>query len=186
MNQHLIADAKPWYRHPWPWILMSGPFTVVVAGVFTAYLAVVSNDGLVEDDYYKQGLAVNKRSVRDHQALTLGVHAELMQGLDGRQLRVLLRGNADVVFPSDILLRIVHPTRSGVDQTLTLHADGSGGYSGKLATPLSGRWHVVLEDEKNEWRLTGDWHTEKYGSLSLPMAAVDVEQPIDLPGKAKN
>lgn len=185
MNQNLLTDTKPWYRHPWPWILMSGPFTVVVAAVFTAYLAVVSNDGLVEDDYYKQGLAVNKRSVRDHQALSLGVHAELMQGLDGSQIRVLLRGNADVVFPPDIILRIVHPTRSGVDQTLTLHNDGAGGYSGKLAAPLSGRWHVVLEDEKNEWRLTGDWHTEKSESLSLPVVAVGVEKPIDLPENMK-
>jgi hypothetical protein len=40
---------KPWYRHPWPWILMSGPAIVVVAGIFTAYLAVTTADGLVAD-----------------------------------------------------------------------------------------------------------------------------------------
>ena len=185
MNPNLTADTKPWYRHPWPWILMSGPFTVVVAGVFTVYLAVVSNDGLVADDYYKQGLAVNKRSVRDQQAVTLGVQAELMQGLDGGQIRVLLRGNAGVLFPSEIVLHAVHPTRSGVDQSVSLRADGAGSYSGKLAAPLSGRWHIVLEDEKNEWRLTGDWLTDKAASLSLPLAVTDQEKPIDVPRNMK-
>jgi hypothetical protein len=185
MNPNLTADTKPWYRHPWPWILMSGPFTVVVAGVFTAYLAVVSNDGLVADDYYKQGLAVNKRSVRDHQAVDLGVQAELMQGLNGGQIRVLLRGKTDVVFPPELALHIVHPTRSGVDQSVSLHADGAGSYSGKLTTPLSGRWHIVLEDEKNEWRLTGDWLTDKNASLSLPVLVTGVEKPIDLPENTK-
>jgi hypothetical protein len=33
---------------------------VIVAGAVTVWLAVVSNDGLVTDDYYKQGLAVNQ------------------------------------------------------------------------------------------------------------------------------
>ena len=51
MNSKLTKASLPWYRHPWPWILMSGPFVVVVAGVITLYLAVVSDDGLVDDDY---------------------------------------------------------------------------------------------------------------------------------------
>jgi hypothetical protein len=52
------ADKKPWYKEPWPWILMAGPVIVIVAGVITAWLAVISNDGLVSDDYYKQGMGL--------------------------------------------------------------------------------------------------------------------------------
>jgi hypothetical protein len=170
MNQNAITDTKPWYRHPWPWILMAGPFTVIVAGVFTTYLAVVSNDGLVEDDYYKQGLAVNQQSARDQKALSLGVKAEVMLGNDGSQLRIMLLGNQGLVFPQEINLRIIHPTRAGVDQKLFLRADGNGFYTGKLSTPLTGRWHVVLEDEKNQWRLTGDWMMAKDAILHLPVA----------------
>ncbi len=33
------ARTQPWYREPWPWILMAGPATVVVAGLITAWLA---------------------------------------------------------------------------------------------------------------------------------------------------
>ncbi|MBV5267272.1 MAG: FixH family protein, partial [Burkholderiaceae bacterium] len=71
MNAKINLVSLPWYREPWPWILMSGPFIVVVAGFITAYLAVISNDGLVSDDYYKQGLTVNQRTERDQRAITL-------------------------------------------------------------------------------------------------------------------
>ena len=42
---------RPWYREPWPWILMSGPAVVVCAGIATAVIAVETNDGLVAEDY---------------------------------------------------------------------------------------------------------------------------------------
>ena len=36
-----------------------GPAAVIVAGVYTTILAFSSTDGLVADDYYKQGLMIN-------------------------------------------------------------------------------------------------------------------------------
>jgi hypothetical protein len=80
MNSKLNAGAQPWYREPWPWLLMLGPLVVIVAGFVTAYLAVVSNDGLVEDDYYKQGLAVNQRTARAQRAAELGIEARTAAG----------------------------------------------------------------------------------------------------------
>ena len=168
MNSKLIKATSPWYRHPWPWILMSGPFVVVVAGLITAYLAAVSNDGLVDDDYYKQGLAINQETARDQMAAQRGLQAEVMQNAEALQIRILLRGNPDVVLPPILRLRITHPTRAGVDQHLVLRADATGSYSGKLSTPLVGRWHISIEDEKSEWRLSGDWIVEKTASLRLP------------------
>ena len=68
----LLTPTKPWYREPWPWLLMSGPAIVVVAGIITTVLAVRTHDGLVVDDYYKQGLAVNKDLSRDLAAKKIG------------------------------------------------------------------------------------------------------------------
>jgi uncharacterized protein len=171
MNPKLTEAIRPWYRHPWPWILMSGPFVVVVAGVLTAYLAVVSNDGLVDDDYYKQGLAINQETARDQVAVQRGLQAEVMQNAETRQIRILLQGNPGIALPQELKLRIAHPTRAGVDQRLLLQAEGAGTYSGKLSAALVGRWHISLEDENNEWRLSGDWVTEKTPSLRLPTSA---------------
>ena len=39
---------------------MAGPAVVIVAGFITAWLAIESNDGLVDDNYYKVGLSVNQ------------------------------------------------------------------------------------------------------------------------------
>ena len=167
MNRKLIA-IKPWYRHPWPWILMAGPFIVVIAGLFTLYLAVRSNDGLVDDDYYKQGLAVNQVTARNQSAVRLGLQADLMLSSDGKQIRILLRGRPDTALPDVLKVRIAHPTRAGVDQNVLLRTDGAGSYSGALSALLTGRWRIALEDEKGEWRLTGDWRIEKDASLHLP------------------
>jgi len=40
-------SSKPWYREPWPWILMSGPAVVVVAGTVTAVIAIRTADPVV-------------------------------------------------------------------------------------------------------------------------------------------
>ena len=168
MNSPLTENSQPWYRHRWPWILMAGPFIVVVAGFITAYLAVTSNDGLVDDDYYKQGLSVNKVTARDQKASGLGLQADLMRSTEGQQIRILLRANSGVALPDALKLRLVHPTRGGGDQSILLRADGGGSYSGQLAAPLAGRWHIALEDSKSEWRLTGDWAIEKNAALHLP------------------
>ena len=170
MNSKLNAGAQPWYREPWPWLLMLGPVVVIVAGFLTAYLAVVSNDGLVEDDYYKQGLAVNQRTARAQRAAELGIEVELLLGGAGDRVRALLRGKEGFHLPEVLNLRIVHPTRPGFDQKVVLRSEGGGVYTGALA-PLQGRWHVTLEDDRQEWRLAGDWLTESPAVLGLTTSA---------------
>lgn len=154
------AQTQPWYREPWPWILMSGPAIVVVAGLITAWLALRGEDGLVADDYYKQGLAINQTMARNDTAGRLGVQAELYFA-NGR-VRVNL-GNASV--RGSLSLRLVHPTRAGVDQNANMVAIQPGVYEGQLQALQPGRWHVVLEER--DWRLTGDWILPATGALKL-------------------
>ena len=65
-------DTGPWYRQRWPWILMAGPAAVLVAGAITTWIAFSTSDGLVAQDYYKQGLAVNKVLAKEEAAARLG------------------------------------------------------------------------------------------------------------------
>ena len=51
----------PWYKERWPWILMSGPATVIVAGIVTMWIAFATADTLVVDDYYLRGITINDR-----------------------------------------------------------------------------------------------------------------------------
>lgn len=169
-------DSKPWYRQTWPWLLMAGPLAVAVAGVITIWLAVKTSDGLVEDDYYKQGLGVNQRIQRDRQAAALGLAADVMLGGDTRLLRVMVTAQPGVVMPPSLDLKITHPTRPGADQQVTLTQGGDGFYEGRLDAPISGRWRVTLEDMKDGWRLTGEWNLDAAPALRLAAAP-------DLPGR---
>ncbi|MFO1346104.1 MAG: FixH family protein [Rhodocyclaceae bacterium] len=163
--------SKPWYREPWPWILMAGPAIVVVAGIATAWLAVRSNDGLVEDDYYKKGLAVSQQIARDQEAAGLGLSGELMLGATS-EVRLLLNARQGGLLSDSVALRVIHPTRSGNDQSIVLTRDGSGFYSGRLSSPLSGRWHVQVEDQQKRWRLAAEWNVDKQPALHLQAANI--------------
>lgn len=170
MNAKLNSVSLPWYREPWPWILMSGPFIVVIAAFFTAYLAVISNDGLVTDDYYKQGLTLNQQTERDQRAVSLDLVAEVLPSTDGKLVRVFLQGTPDFIPPAEIIFRLSHPTRAGVDQLIVLRSEGAGFYSGEFLTPPTGRWHVAIEDDKHEWRMLSNWLVEKQPTLRLQSA----------------
>jgi len=161
----LNNDNRPWYKERWPWFLMAGPGIVIVAGFITLWLAIVSNDGLVTDDYYKQGLAVNKVLERDQQAGSLGLHADVMRS--GINLRLLLGAESDVGLPSEIVLKLAHPTRAGQDQLVKMTMQGQGFYSGKLAEEVSGRWLVSIEDPAAKWRLQGEWQADSLEPLRL-------------------
>lgn len=145
-------DSRPWYRHPWPWILMAGPGVVVVAGIVTAWIAVTTSDGLVADDYYKQGLAVNQQLARNDAAAAMQLEARLRIAVDRIELRMVSRAGAPL--PSRVRLTLAHPTRGGEDQKLLL-AGEKGVYAGQLLAPGPGRWQVVIEDEANTWHLAG-------------------------------
>lgn len=43
------TPAAPWWRHPYVWLVLSGPAIVVVAGVATAVIAVRGADTLVTE-----------------------------------------------------------------------------------------------------------------------------------------
>ncbi|UCV08841.1 FixH family protein [Dechloromonas denitrificans] len=168
-TMRLRNDSRPWYKEPWPWILISGPAIVVVAGFITAWLAIVSNDGLVTDDYYKQGLSVNQRLHRDHMAGNLGLHADVMRS--EMNIRLLLGADATAQVPEAIILKLAHPTRAGQDQLVQMVSEGQGFYSGKLTADISGRWLVSIEDPAGQWRLQGEWQADSVEPLRLTAKA---------------
>jgi len=159
------SDKQPWYKEPWPWILMTGPAVVIVAGGITAWLAITSNDGLVTDDYYKQGMTVNQRLQRDHKAGALGLHADLMRS--GTNLRLLMGAATDSKLPDMLSVKFAHPTQAGHDQLVKMASEGQGFYGGQMTTEIAGRWIVSIEDPSGDWRLQGEWLADSGEALRL-------------------
>lgn len=160
--------AKPWYREPWPWFLISLPAAAVVAGVATVWIAATNADGLVVGDYYKAGLAINQTLERDDAARALGLSATLQDG-DGT-LSLSLQGNL-TTWPSQLTLTLAHPTRPGMDQSLALDHAGGGRYRAALPALPPGKWHAQLRDAAATWRLAGVLHTPFAPSATLAAGA---------------
>lgn len=145
----------PWYREPWPWLLMAGPVAVIIAGIATTWIAVVSSDGLVVDDYYKQGLAINQTLERSALAAARGYRAEAVLTSEGRGISLRLVSGAAAPLPKILQLRITHPTRAGRDGLVLLRQRGPGLYEGAVPALSTGRWILILEDRESSWRLGG-------------------------------
>ena len=140
---------------------MAGPAIVIVAGFATAWLAIVSNDGLVDDNYYKVGLAVNQELKQRQLAAELNINAKLSLGADKRSVDLVLNGLPKEALPDMLQLRLVHPTRKGEDQRINLVRSGNV-YRGEISQNLgTGRWHVVIEDPLAGWRMDGNWDIQK-------------------------
>lgn len=143
MNQ--THSPKPWYREPWPWIIMSGPAIVVVAGIATAVLAFRGFDGPTGAEYYKDGLAVNQELGRAHKGSELGVTgiARFESLQDGDAVRVVVRATQALPAEPALKLRLVHPGTRELDREAMLSrsevsADGQ-------EASFVGRWHATRE-----------------------------------------
>lgn len=53
-------DPQPWWRYGHVWLIISGPAAVVVASLVTGYIALTRPDPVVSEDYYRQGIEINK------------------------------------------------------------------------------------------------------------------------------
>jgi hypothetical protein len=138
---------KPWYRERWPWLLMAGPSLVLVAGALTTWIAFASADGLVAEDYYKQGMGINRQLAREDAARRLGISCEIR--VEPERIAVKLHGSA----PEAIFVHLAHATRAGHDVRLRLVPAGEGLYAGELAVLPPGRWRAVVEDPRGTWRI---------------------------------
>ncbi len=152
MNE--TAASNPWYREPGPWLLMAGPFVVVVASFITLWLAIRSNDGLVSEDYYRRGLAINQTLARSERAQALGIEAAIRLSAEGITIRLTAKAPFFVP-PERLSVTLSHPTRAGLDQSLVLSRQGDT-YQGKFRLPSAGHWLLLLKDGEQTWRLMGN------------------------------
>jgi len=55
--------SPPWWKFGYVWLILAGPAVVVVAGFYTLWLAIKTPDPVVSQDYYRQGVEINKTLV---------------------------------------------------------------------------------------------------------------------------
>jgi hypothetical protein len=165
---HTVSGQQPrrWYAEPWVWLLIALPLTAVIGGMITLYLAISTSDGLVVDDYYERGKAINLDLARDDAAARYKLTASLVL-YHGSAVQLQLSA-INGAWPETISLSLLHPTRAGYDQVVQLQHAGAGMYHGKIDALGNGHWYVQLEAD--DWRLSG--------SLQVPQATPLILAPV--------
>lgn len=148
-------DTRPWYRELWPWLLIGLIGFAVAASLGLVFVAVDSADDLVDDNYYKDGLAINRELAADDRARQLGISAQLDIDAQAQQLQLNLTGN--LTLPTQVVVHFMHPFSANKDFTAILIAVSPGIYRAHFATVLEGRWTVEITGTTEQaWRVRQD------------------------------
>ncbi|AJQ94602.1 FixH family protein [Gynuella sunshinyii] len=151
-------DSAPWYKQVWLWLVLAPLIVVICASFLMLYLAISSNDGVVVDNFYKDGLAIKVREQQDEYATSRNIQARM--SLENQIIRLSLSGNLDTL-PAQLSLQIIFPTQASKDVNIVLTNSG-GIYTGALSEAVSGRRLLQIQpaDENNHlndfWRLHGE------------------------------
>ncbi|MFT7461400.1 MAG: hypothetical protein ACI909_004101 [Planctomycetota bacterium] len=152
----IAQENKPWYREPYVWLLISFPLAAVLGGIVTIILAIQSDDGLVLDDYYKQGMEINRTIEKDKIALFHEIHASLQYADDNDQIRLIISAANNFSYPEKLNIKYLNASRKGLDQEQILGRDGQNIYLGANPKLARGKWHILIEGE--DWRILNIIH----------------------------
>jgi hypothetical protein len=145
------TQAEPWYKVGFVWLVVGIPLSAVIMGGVILYFSIVSFDGMVVDDYYKEGKQINRVLKRDKAALDHGLRAQV--GVEGNRLTVFLASNNIYTPPPVMEVSFYYATRDGQDKATFVERQRSGIYQGEIASLETGRWNVQIEAD--DWRLIG-------------------------------
>jgi len=135
----------PWYKQFWPWFIFSLPASAVLAGIFTIVIAIQKSDSLVDDNYYRQGMAINRDLHSQKLAGELGLSASFSTHSERKILFVNLAARSDWVSPPMLLLRLSHPFDSEQDMELPLiRSKKKNQYQQEYLSMAYANWHAEL------------------------------------------
>jgi hypothetical protein len=149
-------NNRPWWTE-WGLLLVIGlPAVTILACAITLTIAIRARDVVVSDDYYQQGLTINRSIQRDQVASQQGLSAALWIDAERGRLQVQLRrppsAKPNPADPETLKLELVNSAHAGRDLSLTLQQDSRGLWFTSARILLNEPWDIVLESA--DWRLS--------------------------------
>ncbi len=166
-------DKKPWHQHPLVWMMLSIPFSAVIMGVVMIWLAVDTDDGLVADDYYKRGLAINDVISLDKKAAELELNALIEFNSSEKVINMQFDKGLLDSYPETLQLTFQHATRANSDVVLILNHGINNRYIGHLPQAIShGIWYFEVSDKGGAdtgkgWKLNARTRVAEDNSVHL-------------------
>lgn len=155
------TGSNVWYRNPLVWMMIAFPAWSVIAGISTVVVAFQVFDGVVVDDYYARGKAINVVIERDVAALRRGlaavVHLAPARSAAGTAAGTEVTAAVTALdvgsLPAVLKLALLHSTRGGVDAHVDLVRTAPGAYRADLPALAPGKYYLQVEAE--DWRIVG-------------------------------
>lgn len=144
------TDSKPWYKQFWPWFIIAIPGLTVIAGVNMLFLAIRNADTLVDDDYYKSGLALNQRMEKNALAASKNISVEL--NYLNQAIQLCVQGNSS---NQQFELTMQHATLAHFDQHLAFTMSDGDCNVIALDSVAEGNYHFTLDALEEQWRVIG-------------------------------
>lgn len=167
----ITESDKPWHKYPLVWMMIAIPFSAVIMGVVMIWLAVDTDDGLVADDYYKQGLEINRVISRDKKAAELGLSAIIEFDNSTGIIRMQFDKGSLEFFPVSLPLHLQHATRENSDVTVLLDHGIGNQYIGHVNQSISeGIWYFGISGKsgaKADWKLNARSHVSSNNIINL-------------------
>ena len=145
------TNNSSWHSEPYVWLVISFPVLAILGSMITIWLAVVSDDGLVVDDYYRKGLEINRTLERDKLAIDYGIEAKIEIDQNVEKLSILLDADENFNYPDNLLINFMHATRKNYDRKIIINKTGDKTYQARLPVLVKGPWYIQIESDK--WRL---------------------------------
>lgn len=155
-------DTRDWsiaWKNPFviAWIVIL--LIVLTVNFFMVSMAIVTNPGLVVDDYYEQGkrmdviLAEQKRMEKIGWQLQVDLPILLEGKKDTVKLSVLDKENNPIEVETATLY-FYRPADRKLDGKVEMNkVDGIGQYEQEFSLPVKGKWDLIMEVTKGDIRI---------------------------------
>lgn len=160
------TPRKPWYKNTWLLFLLVFPAASIVMGSITLYLALSRPVSVVQDNYYKEGLAINQQMQAIEKAQEQGITLQL----------VLSKGMATVevnqTLPSStqqLSLYLSHNLNDKLDRKLIANRVSEQQFATTMQALPAGIWYISVTpaDEQQQWRIKGKINNQKQHKFLL-------------------
>ncbi|WP_028302602.1 FixH family protein [Oceanospirillum beijerinckii] len=153
--QNTNSNSTVWYKQFWPWFLLVPLIVTVIVGITMLTLSIKFFDGTVNDNYYKEGLAINQVLQRDRTAAELNMAADMKVDELTGEVVLTLAGQLQS-WPEQLRLQMINPTRATLDYEIALSQISNNHYRGQLEKIPQNFWYMdVSPVADNTWRLKG-------------------------------
>jgi hypothetical protein len=161
MNE-LSSNKNAWYYHTIPWLMLTILLATITSGVMMIVISVSDPDDIVVDDYYKQGLGINRDKARNERARKLGIKPVFT--IRKGSITILVKGTPPGQ-TKPVRLHLQHPTRKRLDKIITLPCTGKI-CQGTLSLPEGAKYYYSIEPGSSNWRISGKLRVSK-GTISV-------------------